>query len=213
PDFTLVNNDGELELMINSKNAPELRVSRTFRNLLEESAKKGQKSKDIKETISIIKQKIEAAKWCIDAINQRQETLTATMSTIINMQYNYFLSGNDADLKPMKYEDVANVVGLDISTISRVVNSKYIETPFGTFPLRHFFSEGMMTDSGEEISTKEIKKIIREEIDAENKTKPLTDEKIVEVLKAKGYSVARRTVAKYREQLDIPVARLRKELK
>lgn len=213
PDFTLVNNDGELELMINSKNAPELRVSRTFRNLLEESAKKGQKSKDDKETISFIKQKIEAAKWFIDAINQRQETLTATMSTIINMQYNYFLSGNDADLKPMKYEDVANVVGLDISTISRVVNSKYIETPFGTFPLRHFFSEGMMTDSGEEISTKEIKKIIREEIDAENKTKPLTDEKIVEVLKAKGYSVARRTVAKYREQLDIPVARLRKELK
>ncbi len=213
PDFTLLNNDGELELMINSKNAPELRVSKTFRNLLEESAKKGKKSKDDKDTISFIKQKIEAAKWFIDAINQRQETLTSTMSTIINMQYNYFLTGNDADLRPMKYEDVATIVGLDISTISRVVNSKYIETPFGTFPLRHFFSEGMMNDSGEEISTKEIKKIIREEVDVENKSRPLTDEKIVEVLKAKGYSVARRTVAKYREQLDIPVARLRKELK
>lgn len=212
PDFTLVNDDGELELMINSKNSPELRVSRTFRNLLEESAHKEKKSKEDKETITFIKQKIEAAKWFIDAINQRQETLTDTMSTIVKMQYNYFLSGNDADLKPMKYEDVATLVGLDISTISRVVNSKYIETPFGTFPLRHFFSEGMMNDAGEEISTKEIKKIIREEVDAENKSKPLTDEKIVEALKTKGYNVARRTVAKYREQLDIPVARLRKEL-
>ncbi len=213
PDFLLANEDGKLILNINGRNAPELRISRTYKNMLEAySEQKGKGNKQMKEAITYVRQKIDSAKWFIDAIKQRQNTLQGTMQTILEYQYEYFLSGDETKLRPMILKDIAEIVNLDISTISRVVNSKYIQTPFGTFKLKSFFSEGMQTQSGEEVSTREIKKILQDSVDSENKQKPLTDEKLATLLKEKGYNIARRTIAKYREQLDIPVARLRKEL-
>lgn len=213
PDFILHNNEGKLELYLNAKNAPELRVSRTYSEMLEGFSKnKKNADKSQKEAVLFVKQKLDAAKWFIDAIKQRQETLMSVMGAILHFQSEYFLTGDETKLKPMILKDIAETVGLDISTVSRVANSKYIETPFGTFLLKSFFSESLSTDSGEEVSTREVKKILQDCIGSENKKRPLTDEKLAEILKDKGYNIARRTVAKYREQLDIPVARLRKEL-
>jgi len=214
PDFILHNNDGKLELFLNAKNAPELKVSRTYAEMLEGFSKnKKNADRSQKDAILFVKQKLDAARWFIDAIKQRQETLMAVMGSILSFQYDYFSTGDEVRLKPMILKDIADAVGLDISTVSRVANSKYIETPFGTFLLKSFFSESLSTDSGEEVSTREVKKILQDCIGNENKRRPLTDEKLADILKEKGYNIARRTVAKYREQLDIPVARLRKELK
>jgi RNA polymerase sigma-54 factor len=214
PDFVLDNVDGELQLSLNARNVPELRLSRTYSDMIQSYAqnKKSEKTKDDKEALSFVKQKLDSAKWFIDAIKQRQNTLLVTMNTILSYQHNYFLEGDEKELRPMILKDIADITGLDISTVSRVANSKYIQTHFGIFPLKYFFSEGMQTDSGEEVSTREIKKILEECIEGEEKRKPLTDEKLAEILQEKGYQIARRTVAKYREQLNIPVARLRKEL-
>ena len=213
PDFILSNNDGELELTLNSKNAPELRVSKTYSEMLKTFAdSKNKKDKKQKEAIMFVKQKLDSAKWFIDAIKQRQHTLLVTMEAIMEHQKEYFLEGDETMLKPMILKDIADKVNLDISTISRVVNSKYVQTPFGTFLLKSFFSESMEKESGEVVSTREIKKILQDCIDAEDKKKPVTDEALAKILKEKGYNIARRTVAKYREQLNIPVARLRKEL-
>jgi len=211
PDFLIYNNNGDLELQLNSRNAPDLRLNRTYVDMLETYSHSKNKSQH-KETFTFVKQKIDSAKWFIDAIRQRQNTLRVTMEAIMNYQREYFLSGDETTLKPMILKDIAEIVNLDISTISRVANSKYVQTPFGTFLLKSFFSESMQTDSGEEVSTREIKKILSDCIDAEDKGKPLTDEQLTGILKEKGYNIARRTVAKYREQLNIPVARLRKEL-
>ncbi|NQY08906.1 MAG: RNA polymerase factor sigma-54 [Flavobacteriales bacterium] len=213
PDFLLRNDDGKLILTLNSRNAPELHLSRNYSEMLEGySLNKGKRSKSEKEAITFVKQKIDSAKWFIDAIKQRQHTLQSTMSAIIEYQKEYFQDGDQTKLRPMILKDIAEIVLLDISTISRVSNSKYIQTPFGTFLLKTFFSESLSTDSGEDVSTKEVKKILLDFIDVEPKNKPLTDEKLTVILKEKGYNIARRTVAKYREQLNIPVARLRKEL-
>ncbi len=212
PDFILENVDGQLVLSLNSKNVPDLRVSRTYANMLEAYQNNKDRSKQQKEAISFVKQKLDSAKWFIDAIRQRQNTLMLTMEAILDYQREYFKEGNETLLRPMILKDIAERTGLDISTISRVVNSKYIQTHFGIFPLKYFFSEGMQTDSGEEVSTREIKKILQECIENEDKKKPLTDEKLAKILQEKGYQIARRTVAKYREQLNIPVARMRKEL-
>ena len=212
PVFFVYTKDGELELQINSRNAPELRLSRTYVDMLETYAESKTKSSSQKDAVMFIKQKIDSAKWFIDAIKQRQNTLFVTMTAIIEYQRDFFLTGDETKLRPMILKDVAEVVGLDISTISRVANSKYVQTPFGTFLLKTFFSESMQTDSGEEVSTREIKKILSNCIEAEDKAKPLTDEQLTDILKEKGYNIARRTVAKYREQLSIAVARLRKEL-
>ncbi len=211
PDFIIYNNNGDLELQLNSKNTPELRLSRTYVDMLETYANTKNKSKH-KDAITFVKQKIASAKWFIDAIRQRQNTLQITMQAIMNYQREYFLTGDEIRLRPMILKDIAEIVNLDISTISRVANSKYVQTPFGTFLLKSFFSESMQTESGEEVSTREIKKILSDCIDVEDKNKPLTDEQLTKILKEKGYNIARRTVAKYREQLNIPVARLRKEL-
>lgn len=211
PDFIIHINDGELELSLSSRNMPELRVSKTYGEMLEMLAE-SKKSRSEKEALVFIKQKIDSAKWFIDAIQQRQNTLYGTMAAIMEYQRAYFLSGDETTLRPMILKDIAEVVGLDISTISRVANSKYVQTPFGTFLLKSFFSESMQMDDGEEVSTREIKKILSDCIEAEVKDKPLTDEQLTLILKDKGYNIARRTVAKYREQLNIPVARLRKEL-
>lgn len=210
PDFTIRNMDGELELSLNSRNAPELRVNRTYVDMMTEYA--GNKHQKGKEALMFVKQKIDSARWFIDAIKQRQNTLYLTMRAIMDYQDDYFRTGDETTLKPMILKDIAEKVSLDISTISRVANSKYVQTPFGTFLLKSFFSESMQKESGEEVSTREIKKILSDFIDAEDKNKPLTDEQLTEILKDKGYNIARRTVAKYREQLNIPVARLRKEL-
>lgn len=212
PDFIMENIDGELILSLNSRNVPDLRVSKTYATMLESYHKNKSKSKQQKEAISFVKQKLDSAKWFIDAIKQRQNTLMHTMDAIVQYQQQYFVEGDETMLKPMILKDIAEKTNLDISTISRVVNSKYIQTHFGIFPLKYFFSEGMQTESGEEVSTREIKKILQECIDNESKKKPLTDEKLAEILQEKGYQIARRTVAKYREQLNIPVARMRKEL-
>ncbi len=212
PDFILESVDGQLVLSLNSKNVPDLRVSRTYANMLEAYQNNKDRSKQQKEAISFVKQKLDSAKWFIDAIRQRQNTLMLTMEAILDYQREYFKEGNETLLRPMILKDIAERTGLDISTISRVVNSKYIQTHFGIFPLKYFFSEGMQTDSGEEVSTREIKKILQECIENEDKKKPLTDEKLAKILQEKGYQIARRTVAKYREQLNIPVARMRKEL-
>ena len=213
PDFILENNDGELQLSLNSKNVPELRVNKAYSDMLKSyhSNKSGASVKQ-KEAMSFVRHKLDSAKWFIDAIKQRQNTLLLTMHAIIDFQAEYFMEGDEAKLKPMILKDIADKTGLDISTISRVANSKYIQTTFGIFPLRYFFSEGIQTETGEEVSTREIKKILKDCIDNENKRKPLTDEKLAAILNDKGYPVARRTVAKYREQLNIPVARMRKEL-
>lgn len=213
PDFIVHNKDGDLELVLNSRNVPELRLSRTYLDMLETYARsKDKKNHASRDAFLFIKQKVDSAKWFIDAIKQRQNTLQLTMNAILDYQKEYFLTGDETQLKPMILKDIAEIVGLDISTISRVANSKYVQTPYGTFLLKSFFSESLQTESGEEVSTREIKKILSDCIDAEDKSNPLTDEELTQELKEKGYSIARRTVAKYREQLNIPVARLRKEL-
>jgi RNA polymerase sigma-54 factor len=212
PDFIINNDEGELVLSLNNKNAPELRLSNTYRTMLENYSMSSKKSKKEKEAMQFVKQKIDSAKWFIDAIKQRQHTLFVTMQAILNFQYDFFLTGDETKLKPMILKDIADLVNLDISTISRVANSKYVQTSFGTLLLKTLFSESLKNDSGEDVSTKEVKKILSDLVEAEDKKKPMTDEQLVIALKEKGYKIARRTVAKYREQLNIPVARLRKEL-
>ncbi|MDP3467222.1 MAG: RNA polymerase factor sigma-54 [Daejeonella sp.] len=212
PDFHISNNDGILFLTLNSKNAPELRVSRSYQDMFEHYDKTAEKDKKLKEAVQFVKQKLDSAKWFIDAIKQRQQTLLKTMKAIMDYQYEYFLTGDDKNLKPMILKDIADRIGMDISTVSRVANSKYVQTEFGTFLLKSFFSEAIQMDSGEEVSNKEVKKILEECIGKEDKRRPLADEKLTEILKVKGYNIARRTVAKYREAMNIPVARLRKEL-
>lgn len=213
PDFILDNIDGELQLSLNQRNVPDLRLNRSYSEMLETYQRsRDLNSRDKKEAVNFVKQKLDSAKWFIDAIRQRQNTMIVTMQAILDYQYDYFLEGDEARLKPMILKDIADRTGLDISTVSRVANSKYIQTNFGIFSLKYFFSEGMQTDSGEEVSTREIKKILHECVDKEDKRHPLTDEKLASILQEKGYPVARRTVAKYREQLNIPVARMRKEL-
>lgn len=212
PDFFIINNNGKLELTLNSRNAPELRISEGYRDMMKEYDRGSKKDKQQKEAVLFIKQKIDAAKWFIDAIKQRQHTLMDTMTAIMNHQHEFFLTGDETNLKPMILKDIAEKTNLDISTVSRVANSKFVQTEFGTYRLKFFFSESLSTDSGEEVSTREVKKILSDFIDSESKKHPLSDEKLTELLQEKGYNIARRTVAKYREQLNIPVARLRKEL-
>ncbi|RKR83049.1 RNA polymerase RpoN-/SigL-like sigma 54 subunit [Mucilaginibacter gracilis] len=212
PDFHISNNDGVLILTLNSKNAPELRVSRSYQDMFEHYDKSSQKDKKLREAVQFVKQKLDSAKWFIDAIKQRQQTLLKTMNAIMQYQYEYFLTGDDRNLRPMILKDIADRIGMDISTVSRVANSKYVQTEHGTFLLKSFFSEAIQMESGEEVSNKEVKKILEDFIGAEDKHHPLADEKLTEILKDKGYNIARRTVAKYREQMNIPVARLRKEL-
>jgi RNA polymerase sigma-54 factor len=211
PDFIVKNNNGELELVLNTWNTPELKVNSTYADMIRDLSKQ-KRSKKQREAYSFIKQKVDSAKWFIEAIKQRQNTLYATMKAIMDYQYDYFKTGDETLLKPMILKDIAEKVGLDISTISRVANSKYVQTSFGTFLLKQFFSESMQKDDGQEVSTREIKSILKSIIDSEDKKKPYTDEHLTRLLKEKGYPIARRTVAKYREQLNIPVARLRKEL-
>ena len=210
PDFILENKDGELLLTMPKFSVPELRVNKRYADLLMNSA--ASSGKRGKEAVSFVKQKLDSAKWFVEAIKQRQNTLQNTMKAILDFQHDFFLDGDEAKLKPMVLKNIAEKTGLDISTISRVVNCKYIQTNFGVYPLKYFFSEGMKTESGDEVSTREIKKVLSESIAAEDKKKPLTDEELVNVLSQKGYKVARRTVAKYREQLNIPIARMRKEI-
>lgn len=212
PDFHISNNDGVLHLTLNGRNAPELRVSRSYQEMFEHYEKAEKNDKKMREAVQFVKQKLDSAKWFIDAIKQRQQTLLKTMNAIMEYQYDYFLTGDDRMLKPMILKDIADKIEMDISTVSRVANSKYVQTEFGTFLLKSFFSEAIQTESGEEVSNKEVKKILEECIANEDKRKPLADEKLTEILKEKGYSIARRTVAKYREAMNIPVARLRKEL-
>ena len=212
PDFFIFNNAGTLELTLNSKNAPDLRISEGYRDMLRDYDKGSKKDRRQKEAVLFIKQKIDAAKWFIDAIKQRQHTLSSVMETIMEYQHEFFLTGDETVLRPMILKDIAERTGLDISTVSRVANSKFVQTEFGTYRLKFFFSESLSTDSGEEVSTREVKKILSNFIEGESKKKPLSDEKLTELLQEKGYNIARRTVAKYREQLNIPVARLRKEL-
>ncbi len=212
PDFHITNNDGVLVLTLNAKNAPELRVSRSYQEMFEHYDKASQRDKKLKEAVQFVKQKLDSAKWFIDAIKQRQQTLLKTMNAIMHYQYDFFLTGDEKKLRPMILKDIADRIGMDISTVSRVANSKYVQTEHGTFLLKSFFSEAIQTESGEEVSNKEVKKILEEHIGAEDKRHPLADERLTEILKEKGYNIARRTVAKYREQMNIPVARLRKEL-
>ena len=212
PDFAIKIVDGELELTLNGRNAPELHVSREYNNMLKGYKDSKEKSKAQKDAVLFIKQKLDAAKWFIEAVRQRQQTLYVTMSAIMNYQQEYFLSGDERKLRPMILKDIADEIDMDVSTISRVANSKYVDTPYGTKLIKEFFSESMTNDQGEEVSTREIKKILETVIEEENKKKPLTDEALSKILKEKGYPIARRTVAKYREQLDIPVARLRKKI-
>lgn len=211
PDFIINTIDGQLELSLNGRNAPELRVSKQYRDMIKEY-QRNKKDKDAKDALVFIKQKLDSAKWFIDAIKQRQNTLLITMEAIMEHQREFFLTGDETKLKPMILKDIAEKVHMDISTISRVANSKYVQTNYGTFLLKFFFSESLSTDSGEEVSTREVKKILKDAIEAEEKREPLTDDELTALLKGKGYNIARRTVAKYREQLHIPVARLRKEL-
>ena len=211
PDFTLVENDGNITVELNHRNAPQLKVSSDYLEMIK-GFQESDKKERAKDAILFIKQKVDSAKWFIEAIKQRQNTLLKTMEAIISFQKEFFLSGDEKKLKPMILKDIAAIVEMDISTISRVANSKHVSTPYGIFSLKYFFSESLLTESGEEVSTREVKTILSEAIDKEDKTKPLTDEKLAELLKKKGYLIARRTVAKYREQLHIPVARLRKQL-
>jgi RNA polymerase sigma-54 factor len=212
PDFILTNNNGKLELALNSRNAPELRISRSYTEMFKAYDKSDKRDKKLKEAVSFVKQKLDAAKWFIDAIKQRQQTLLRTMKAIIDFQYDFFLEGDETKLKPMILKDIASMINMDISTVSRVASSKAVQTDFGIYPLKYFFSEGIATDSGEEVSSREVKQIIKDIIEKEDKNKPLSDDKLEKILNDKGYNIARRTVAKYREQLNIPVARLRKEL-
>uniref|UniRef100_UPI00404A3B73 RNA polymerase factor sigma-54 n=1 Tax=Fluviicola sp. TaxID=1917219 RepID=UPI00404A3B73 len=212
PDFIINDLEGRLELSLNSRNAPELKVSKEYEHLLRSYSEGAKTSKSDREAVSFVKSKLDGALWFIDAIKQRQHTLLSTMEAIMNYQLDFFLSGDDTKLKPMILKDIAEKVALDISTVSRVANSKYVQTNYGVYSLKYFFSESLSTDSGEEVSTREVKKILSDAIEAENKAKPLTDEHLAKLLNDKGYNIARRTIAKYREQLNIPVARLRKEL-
>ncbi|MDF2157520.1 RNA polymerase factor sigma-54 [Algoriphagus sp. CAU 1675] len=212
PDFILANNSGKLEVSLNSKNAPELRISRSYADMFDAYDKSDKKDKKLKETVTFVKQKLDAAKWFIDAIKQRQNTLLRTMEAILDYQREFFLDGDETNLRPMILKDIAEKIDMDISTVSRVANSKSIQTEFGVFPLKYFFSEGIATDSGEDVSNREVKSVLQAMVDEEDKKKPLSDDKLVKMLNKKGYNIARRTVAKYREQLQIPVARLRKEL-
>ena len=212
PDFFIVNNVGKLELTLNSRNAPDLRISEGYRDMLKDYDKGTKKDKRQKEAVLFIKQKIDSAKWFIDAIKQRQHTLLSTMGAIMDYQYEFFVTGDETEMRPMILKDIAEKTNLDISTVSRVANSKFVQTEFGTYRLKFFFSESLQTDSGEEVSTREVKKILSDLIEAESKKHPLSDERLTELLQEKGYNIARRTVAKYREQLNVPVARLRKEL-
>ena len=213
PDFIVESKDGYLQLSLNSRNVPDLHVSRQYAEMLVsyKNNKEGH-SKVQKDAISFVRQKLDSARWFIDAIKQRQNTLLLTMEAILEYQKDFFEDEDEVKLKPMILKDIAEKTKLDISTISRVANSKYVQTPFSIYSLKHFFSEGMINEDGEEVSTREIKKILNDCVDNENKKKPVTDEKLADILKEKGYRIARRTVAKYREQLKIPVARLRKEL-
>ncbi|MCD6067300.1 MAG: rpoN1 [Bacteroidetes bacterium] len=210
PDFVINNADGKLELSLNQRNMPELKLSKEYLEMLTEYSRN--KDRTSKEASTFVKSKIESAQWFIDALFQRQQTLLVTMNAIMKYQEEYFMTGDETKLKPMILKDIAESIGLDISTVSRVANSKYVTTPFGNFLLKSFFSESLSTDSGEEVSTREVKKILKDCIAEENKRKPLTDDALMVILKEKGYNIARRTIAKYREQLDIPVARLRKEI-
>ncbi len=216
PDYFVLNRDGELVLELNARNAPDLRVSDQYRDMLRAYRNNAGRSADKraqKEAVVFIKQKIDSAKWFIDAIRQRQETMYATMYTILQYQYDFFLTGDVRRLRPMILKDIADITGLDISTISRVANSKFVQTEFGTFRLKEFFSESLATtDGGEDVSTTEVKNVLKEMIEGEDKSKPLSDQHLMDMLREKGYDIARRTVAKYREQMDMPVARLRKEL-
>lgn len=212
PDFFVFNNNGKLELSLNAKNAPELRVSEGYKEMARAYDRSDKKNKTQKEALLFIKQKLDAAKWFIDAIKQRQHTLLQTMQAILDLQKEFFLTGDETTLKPMILKDIAQITQLDVSTVSRVANSKFVQTEFGTYKLKYFFSEALQTESGEEVSTREVKKILDDIIGGENKRKPYSDERLTEMLQEKGYNIARRTVAKYREQLNIPVARLRKEL-
>ena len=212
PDFIITNNDGVLSLTLNSRNAPDLKISKDYREMLDHYSKDKKNVKTNRPAIQFVKQKLDSAKWFIDALKQRQHTLYQTMHTIMEYQYEYFLDGDMRKLKKMVLRDIAEKIKMDISTVSRVANSKYVQTPFGTFLLKSFFSEGMQTDSGEEVSSKEVKQILMDCIGSEDKRQPMTDDALMKILNQKGYNIARRTVAKYREMLDIPVARLRKEL-
>jgi RNA polymerase sigma-54 factor len=212
PDFTVVNEDGILRVILNSRNAPELKLSHSYSETLQAYDKDNGKDKNLKDAVQYIKQKLDGAKWFIDSVKQRQQTLQLTMTAIVSAQKDFFLYGDETSLKPMILKDIADRIQMDISTISRVANSKYVQTDFGIFPLKYFFSEGIVNESGEEVSNREVKKILSDAIAGESKKKPLTDEALMDLLKEKGYNIARRTVAKYREQLNIPVARLRKEL-
>jgi RNA polymerase sigma-54 factor len=212
PDFHIINDDGRLLLTLNAKNAPDLRVSRSYMDMFDHYDKTSQKDKKMKEAVQFVKQKLDSAKWFIDAIKQRQQTLLKTMNAIMQYQYDFFLTGDERNLRPMILKDIADRIGMDISTVSRVANSKYVQTEHGTFLLKSFFSEAIQTESGEEVSNKEVKKILEDCIGGEDKRHPLADEKLTEILKDRGYNIARRTVAKYREQMNIPVARLRREV-
>lgn len=212
PDFLVSVEEGDIKLELNQRNAPDLRVSNQYKEMLRSYAEGASADKQQKDAIMFVKQKIDSAKWFIDAIIQRQQTLMLTMQAILVFQEEYFLTGDETKLKPMILKDIAEMVNMDISTISRVANSKYVQTPYGTFLLKTFFSESLTTNTGEDVSTREVKKILQDAIEGEDKRKPLTDDKLTNLLKEKGYNIARRTVAKYREQLNIPVARLRKEL-
>ena len=212
PDFILELSEDGFDLHLNSKNLPELRLSSAYSEMLHSYSKDKSQKKEMKDAVLFVKQKIDSARWFIDAIKQRQNTLLLTMNAILEYQQEYFIDGDETKLKPMILKDVAEMTGLDISTVSRVANSKFVQTHFGIFPLKFFFSEGLQTDSGEEVSTREIKRILQDCIENEQKRKPLTDESLTDILQEKGYQIARRTVAKYREQLNIPVARLRREI-
>lgn len=213
PDFILINNNGKLELSLNSQNAPELRINRNYRDMLDHLSKTPKKTKQEREALGFIKQKLDSAQWFIDAIRQRQQTLLKTMNAIVEFQYDYFLEGDESKLRPMILKDVASAIDMDISTVSRVTNSKFVQTDFGTFSLKYFFSEGIAsTTEGEDHSSREVKSILKEIIGNEDKSRPLSDDRLEEMLVARGFQIARRTVAKYREQLNIPVARLRKEI-
>lgn len=213
PDFIVETINGELVLSMNNRGIPDLRISRDYAEMFQDYAgNKANQTGSMRDAVQFVKQKLDSAQWFIDAVRQRQETLQRTMEAIILLQEDFFITGEETSLRPMILKDVAQKTGYDISTISRVSNSKYVQTNFGIYPLKYFFSESMQTERGEEISTREVKKIMKDHIDEEDKRKPLTDEELAAILKEKGYIIARRTVAKYREQLDIPVARLRKEI-
>jgi RNA polymerase sigma-54 factor len=213
PDFVVEAHNGELFLSMNNRGIPDLHVSRDYMDMFRSyTCNKSNQTAEMREAVQFVKQKLDSAQWFIDAIRQRQETLQRTMEALITLQRAFFLSGNESSLRPMILKDVAEHAGYDISTISRVSNSKYVQTNFGIYPLKYFFSESLQTDSGEEVSTREVKKIMKDHLEGEDKHKPLTDEELASILKEKGYIIARRTVAKYREQMDIPVARLRKEI-